>query len=218
MPAANVDVDGDHDSDEVSSFNCMVTIVKYSLIGCGRTSHDDMDVDSHSHANVFLLLSFHLKHVIDDNQDVLNKDHGGEDVDASHNLGVSSHLTTCFNYLILSPQCPDLCSVLDGSLFLMITIYNMTLDLWTLCVLSVGLITGYKNMSPQPVFETLNLKCAVNMEKSRSLCCPSLHNHYTTSFVDQSAEALDFCQNIVQYNTSLTFTSMGVDIDHSVSG
>ena len=27
-----------------------------------------MDVDSHSCANVFLLLSFHLKHVIDDNQ------------------------------------------------------------------------------------------------------------------------------------------------------
>ena len=37
-------------------------------------------------------------------------------------------------------------------------------------------------------------------------------------FVDQSAEALDFCQNIVKYNTSLPFTSMGVDIDHSVSG
>lgn len=37
-------------------------------------------------------------------------------------------------------------------------------------------------------------------------------------FIDQSAEALDFRQNIVQYNASLAFTSMGVDIDHSVSG
>jgi hypothetical protein len=37
-------------------------------------------------------------------------------------------------------------------------------------------------------------------------------------FVDHSAEALDFRRNIVQYNASLAFTSMGVDIDRSVSG
>ena len=187
----------------------------------GVHHHDDMDVDSHSCANVFLLLSFHLKHVIDDNQDVVDDDHGSEDVDASHNLRTSSHPTISFNYLILFPQCPILCSVSDGSLFLTITIYNMTLDLWTLCVLSVGLITGYKNVSPQPVFETLNLKCAVNVEKSRSLCYPSLHNPYTTSLLTNQQKLLIFAKilcsimkALLSLRWVLTLTTLFLDEDH----
>ena len=165
-----------------------------------------MDVDSHSHANV------------------VDEDHGGEDVDGSHNLGVSSHPTTCFNYLILFRQYSVLCFVSDGSLFLTITIYNMTLDLWTLCVLSVGLITGYKNVSPQPVFETLNLKCDVNVEKSRSLCCLSLHNHYTTSLLTSQQKLLTFVKisySIMQALHSLrwvlTLTTLYLDEGHLCS-
>ena len=37
-------------------------------------------------------------------------------------------------------------------------------------------------------------------------------------FVDDSHEAHEFCTNIVQYNSALAFTSLGVKVNHSVEG
>ena len=35
-------------------------------------------------------------------------------------------------------------------------------------------------------------------------------------FMDDSRDAKEFCANIVQYNTTFSFTSMGVKVDNSV--
>jgi hypothetical protein len=46
----------------------------------------------------------------------------------------------------------------------------------------------------------------------------SLHLCFALLFVDNNHEAKEFRAHIVQYNSALAFTSLGVNIDHSIDG